>query len=327
MGRPTFDVQPRQVLPPVLLRLAGHQGGVLSTEQTRIAGLSRRVLERCRSDQTLLDVTFGLYRLPSVPWTFESAVWSGSLLGGDGARVGGLAAAHLVRLCDDAPDVVDVLVPPGRRVARADPRWRFLHERAGVRRPGGRGSPPRIDVEDTVLDLCDVGTELEVVGWVTAAVQRGLTTPDRLRRRVEERHRLRHRRLVLELLPDVALGAQSSLEVRYLRDVERPHGLPTATRNRRNGSVYLTDVDYDPYALLVELDGLLGHEGQGRFRDMKRDNVHVVLGRPTLRYGHADVLEQPCAVAREVAGMLVRCGWTGLPLRCPRCRSSFGDYC
>ena len=310
----------------MLLRLATHQGGVVSTEQTRIAGLSRRVLERCRADATLLDVTFGLYRLPFVPWTFESAVWSGSLLGGPGARVGGLGAAHLVGLCDEAPDVVDVLVPPGRRVARADPRWRFLHERPGVRRPGGRGSPPRIDVEDTVLDLCDAASEVEVVGWVTAAVQRRLTTPDRLRRRTEERHRLRHRRLVLDLLAEVESGAESPLEVRYLRDVERPHGLPVGTRNRRNGSVYRTDVDYDPYALLVELDGLVGHTGTGRFRDMKRDNTHVVLGRPTLRYGHPDVLEQPCAVAREVAGMLVRCGWTGLPTRCPRCRSHNGDY-
>lgn len=311
----------------MLLRLAVHQGGVLSTEQTRIAGLSRRVLARCRSDGTLLDVTFGLHRLPFVPWTFESAVWSGSLLGGDDARIGGLAAAHLVRLSDEPPDVVDVLVPPGRRVARADPRWRFVHERAGVRRAGGRGSPPRIDVEDTVLDLCDAASELEVVGWVTAAVQRGLTTPQRLRRRTEERHRLRHRRLILHLLADVSVGAESPLEVRYLRDVERPHGLPDGTRNRRNGSVYLTDVDYDPYALLVELDGRIGHDGRGRFRDMKRDNVHVVLGRPTLRYGHPDVLEQPCAVAREVAGMLVRCGWTGLPTRCQRCRREVGDYC
>jgi len=311
----------------VLLRLGVHQGGVLSTEQALIAGLTRRVLGRCRSDGTLLEVAFGLHRLPFVPWTFESAVWSGSLLGGAGARIGGLAAAHLVRLADEPPDVVDVLVPPGRRVARTDPRWRFLHERAGVRRAGGRGSPPRIDVEDTVLDLCDSGSELEVVGWVTAAVQRGLTTPERLRRRVEERHRLRHRSLVLGLVADVAQGAQSPLEMRYLRDVERPHGLPDGTRNRRNGSDYLTDVDYDPYALLVELDGRIGHEGKGRFRDMRRDNVHVVLGRPTLRYGHPDVLERPCLVALEVAGLLCRCGWSGVPTRCSRCPDVLDTYC
>jgi hypothetical protein len=310
----------------VLLRLGAHQGGVLSTEQTRVAGLSRRVLARCRSDGTLVDVTFGLHRLPLVPWTFESAVWSGSLLGGTGARIGGLAAARLAGLADDPPASVDVLVPAGRRVARNDPRWRFLHERAGVRRSGGRGSPPRIDVEDTVLDLCDGAREAEVVGWVTAAVQRQLTTPARLGQRVDERSRLRHRRLILAVLADVTVGAESPLEVRYLRNVERRHGLPDGRRNRRNGSPVLTDVDYDPYALLVELDGMQGHKGEGRFRDMKRDNLHVVLGRPTLRYGHADVFEQPCAVAREVANMLIRYGWGGLPSRCRRC-AAFSDYC
>lgn len=300
---------------------------MLSTEQLRIAGVTPRVLARCRSDGTLLDVTFGLQRLPVVPWTFTSAVWSGSLLGGAGARIGGLASALLVGLADDPPEVVDVLVPPGRRVARVDARWRFLHERAGVRRTGGRGSPPRIDVEDIVLDLCNEATELEVVGWVTAAVQRWLTTPDRLRRRVEERHRLRHRRLVLGLLADVARGAQSPLEMRFLRDVERAHGLPDGRRNRRNGSPYLTDVDYDPYALLVELDGQMGHLGIGRFRDMRRDNLHVVQGRMTLRYGHPDVLEQPCLVAQEVADLLIRCGWSGFPTRCRRCPDGLSAYC
>lgn len=162
---------------------------------------------------------------------------------------------------------------------------------------------------------------------MTAAVQRWLTTPDRLRRRTEERHRLRHRRLVLGLLADVAQGAVSPLEIRFLRDVERAHGLPDGRRNRRNGSPYLTDVDDDPYALLVELDGQLGHLGKGRFRDMRRDNVHVVLGRPTLRHGHPDVLEQPCAVARKVADLLVRCGWGGVPTRCRRCTTASGDYC
>ena len=311
----------------MLLRLGVHQGGVLSTEQTQIAGLTRRVLARCRSDGTLLDVSFGLYRLPLVPWSFESAIWSGSLLGGDRARIGGLAAAHVAGFCDDAPEVVDVLVPQGRRVARDEDRWRFIHERAGVRQPGGRGSPPRIDVEDTVLDLCDESTEAEVVGWVTAAVQRRLTTPERLRRRVEGRARLRHRTLVLGLLADVALGAESPLEMRYLRDVERAHGLPDGTRNRRNGSPFITDVDYDPYAPLVELDGRQGHKGEGRFRDMKRDNVHVVLGRPTLRYGHPDVFEQPCVVAREVGDLLVRYGWNGFPARCRRCPEARSGYC
>ena len=39
---------------------------------------------------------------------------------------------------------------------------------------------------------------------------------------------------------------------------------------------YRTDVDYEEYGLLVELDGRRGHDGAGRFRDMNRDNRHVL---------------------------------------------------
>ena len=62
----------------------------------------------------------------------------------------------------------------------------------------------------------------------------------------------------------------------------------------------------------MELDGRIGHVGKGRFRDMRRDNTHVLLGRPTLRFGHADVLTRPCDVAGQVAGVLepVRLGRT-----------------
>ena len=171
-----------------------------------------------------------------------------------------------------------------------------------------------------MLDLCEECDEADVVGWVSAAVQRRLTTPTRLRHQVEGRARLRHRKLVLELVEDVAVGAESPIEVAYLNDVERAHGLPSGTRQRRPvGSTYLTDVKYDPYTLLVELDGRVAHEGEGRFRDMRRDNAHVLLGRPTLRYGHADVFRQPCAIADEVAAVLRRCGWQGLPTTCARC--------
>ena len=43
-----------------------------------------------------------------------------------------------------------------------------------------------------------------------------------------------HRRgLLTEILADVAAGAYSALERRYLTRVERPHGLPTGSRQRR----------------------------------------------------------------------------------------------
>ena len=57
-----------------------------------------------------------------------------------------------------------------------------------------------------MLDLCDQGDRADVVGWVSAAVQRNLTTPRRLRNRVHGRGRLHHRRLILALIDDVGAG-------------------------------------------------------------------------------------------------------------------------
>ena len=122
------------------------------------------------------------------------------------------------------------------------------------------------------------------------------------------------------MLTEVAAGVESHLEMLFLRTVERPHGLP---RGRRQGSrlglPYRRDVDYSPYALIVELDGLLGHEGEDQFRDMNRDNLHVLRNEATLRYGYFDVDGRPCPVAFQVHLALVQRGYPEPFRRCHRC--------
>lgn len=124
------------------------------------------------------------------------------------------------------------------------------------------------------------------------------------------------------MLSDVTDGAQSPLELRHLRAVERAHGLPRGQRQRRvsGGRVVWVDVDYDRYTLRVELDGRIGHVGEGRFRDRHRDNRATAHGWATLRHGHADLFCDPCAVAAEQGRVLEDRGWKGQPRACgPRC--------
>ena len=109
------------------------------------------------------------------------------------------------------------------------------------------------------------------------------------------------------------------MEVRYLRDVERAHGLPDGRRQVRRRRTEC-DVWYEEYGLLVELDGRRGHEGGGAFRDMRRDNSATTDGLATLRYGYRDVFGSPCEVAAQVAENLARRGWPGPFGRCQRCR-------
>lgn len=313
-------MHPRQQPPTAITTLALHQGGVVTTSQAEGAGLTRTVLHRLLHDGTWLPVGRGVYSVSGQLPTWDGLAWAGCLLGGEQARLGPQASAHVHGLLADAPERIDVLIPRDRRARAAGP-WRFLQEATGVRGTATVGSPPRLTVEDTLLDLCATGSEAEIVGWVPAAVQKRLTTPKRIAAAAEQRQRLRHRELLMSLLEDTAEGAESALEIRFLRDVERAHGLPEGMRQKSmTGLPFFRDVTYDPYALLVELDGRKGHEGEGVFRDMNRDNVHVLARLRTLRYGWFAVVDQPCAVAWQVAQALVDGGWPGLPVRCRRCQ-------
>ena len=55
---------------------------------------------------------------------------------------------------------------------------------------------------------------------------------------MNERSRYKYRKLVTGILGDVAVGAESPLEMRFLHDVERPHGLPRGDRQQRGGAYH-----------------------------------------------------------------------------------------
>ena len=99
----------------------------------------------------------------------------------------------------------------------------------------------------------------------------------------------------------------SLLEYRYVRDVERPHGLPRADRQakvtRRNGRGYLDNL-YEEYQVCVELDGRAAHPDDRRWHDIHRDNAAAEEGRITLRYNWADITRRACPTAWQVGTVL-----------------------
>lgn len=316
----TGPVHRRQQVPEGLRRLAALQGGVVSRQQVLGHGLSDHVIARLVTGETWTPLGPGVYATAPGPSPWEGLAWAGVLLGGPAARLGPQASGFLHGLTAEPPATVDVLVPPTGPYRTAGP-WQFIRETAGVRSARAPGSPPRLPLEDTVIDLTAVSDPRGVVQLVTRAVQSRRTQASRLAVVLDERRRHPHRRLMQALLGDVAAGAESPLELTYLRDVERAHGLPRGLRQAsRRGLPYASDVGYDEWCLLVELDGRLGHEGEGRFRDMQRDNRFALTGLLTLRYGWIDVLDRPCLVAAQVTAALISRGWSGLPSRCPRCR-------
>ena len=316
---------PRRDPSPDLLELAALQGGVLTLEQAEGLGSSRwcvaRLLAQGQWTRLARAVvwTRPLRADEEVPWLARA--WGGLLAAGDGSRLGPRSSGHLHGLVE-APTRPDVYTRNRSVSARTEGPWLLRREQPGVRSARTVGSPPRLTVEATVIDLCDAATAGQVPGLLTRAVQRRLTTAERIVDELGLRARHRHRALVRGILSDVGDGSESPLELAYLRDVERAHGLPRGHRQQsRAGLAHVSDVGYDEWALLLELDGRDGHIEEGAFRDRRRDNAFAVRALLTLRYGWYDVTDNPCAVAWQVASVLRTRGWTGDLRRCGRCRA------
>ena len=205
--------------------------------------------------------------------------------------------AYAHRLLEDAPAPVEVLVPHGS-AARSRLLWRFVHERPGARDSRCTGSPPRILVPDTVLDLCEGGSPRELEDLVTRAVQNRLTTPRNLQRALDRRERHSRRRLLTELLLEVAEGAESPLELRYLRDVERRHRLPDGKRQRRTSTPGRRDVIYRSTARRRARWPAAWARAVPRHGAGQRGLLEELT---TMRFGFGDVAGSPCLVAAQVA--------------------------
>jgi hypothetical protein len=305
-----------------LLHLGTLQAHVITRDQALAHGLSRHSIGRLVASGAWRRLADGIFLTVAVEPSWDSLAWAGVLLGGELARLGPESSGFLHHLLPEAPYPVDVLVPWRRHIGIGGP-WCFIRERPGVRATRSVKDPPRLTVESAVLDMAGARHAGDVVGLITTALQRRLTTIKRLCQELDQRARHRHRALLRDLLADVDAGAESPIEVRYLRDVERPHGLPSGQRQQsRSGLPYQNDVDYEEFGLIVELDGRVGHEGVGRFRDMNRDNRHAFVDALTLRYGSYGLAVRPCGVAFQIYRVLAARGYLEAFLRCRRCRTA-----
>jgi hypothetical protein len=175
-----------------------------------------------------------------------------------------------------------------------------------------------------VLDLTQAAQTFDdAFDWLCRACGGRFTTSGRILDAMALRQKLRWRADLTTALAAVTDGVHSGLELRYVRHVERAHGLPKArrqvkvVRSRRNE---YRDNLYSDYGVAVETDGVASHPVEARWHDIARDNAAAVDGVLTLRYGWSDITTRPCLVAAQVAAVLNGRGWPGQPRRCgPGC--------
>jgi very-short-patch-repair endonuclease len=254
-------------------------------------------------------LTVGVLATFSGPLSRAARLWAAVLATGPATMLSHYTAAELWGIAPEAAEI-HVCVPANRRVTA--PAGVVVHRSRNFARACHPAlSPPRTRVEDTVLDLAECSADLDsALAWPIRAVTARLTTTDRLLAATDTRSRLRWRRELRDALRDVTAGCHSVLELRYVRCVERAHGLPYGIRQRRRDR-WRDDVSYLDYRVQVELDGRIAHPDELAFRDRRRDNAAVLGGARVLRYGHADVTHHPCGVAQEVAAVLRAEGWPG----------------
>lgn len=293
---------------------------MVTTAQALRLGASRDWVER--------QVRSGYWQRPhrgvlvthSGPLQWRTRARAALLYAGRGAALGGSSAGFVYEFVPRPPRVIDVTVPrdrfvqpsPGLRIRRVH---RLLDQRAGL---------VVVQRGEAVLDLvAEARTEDDAVSLLCEAVRAGVSVLD-IRLAWERRTCQPRRALVAELIAEVDAGVESPLERRYLRDVERRHGLPRSATQQRQvvaGLWIRADGLYRGLGVRWELDGELAHPGGRTDKDVWRDNaVLIEKGEITLRYRWYHVACTPCLTAEQVVAALRSRGWRGTSRPCgPGC--------
>ncbi|MGA2928919.1 MAG: type IV toxin-antitoxin system AbiEi family antitoxin domain-containing protein [Solirubrobacteraceae bacterium] len=176
-----------------LYRLAEAQAGYFTAQQALAVGMDRSTLRHhARRGGRYERVRRGLYRLrhfPSSPHEHVVATWL-SLSATTPAVVSHESALELYDLSDVIPSAVHISVPRIKRGQRSRPGVRFHTLQQPPAPPEIRPllGMPVTTPERTIVDSLQTGTQPEQIELaVHQALERGLTTPRRLRAAAAER--------------------------------------------------------------------------------------------------------------------------------------------
>jgi very-short-patch-repair endonuclease len=310
-------------IPPQANGLLAAQGKAIARYQGAEAGIDPRLMRSKVSGARWQRLQRGVYATFSGDPARETVLWAALLRAGPDAVLSHQTAAERHGLVDAPSPLITITVPASKRPARVKIPGVLIHRSDAVLRTRHPAMlPPCTRVEDTVLDLIQiVSTFDDAYTWICRAIGRRRTTADRIGQAMDARRKMRWRQEIALALGDAEDGALSVLEYRYVRRVERPHGLPVATRQarirQRTGNSYLDNL-YEEHGVCVELDGTAAHPEDEQWRDKRRDNANLLGGIVTLRFGFPELAEHRCESAAYVAAVLNSRGWPGTPHPCPR---------
>ncbi|EGD54255.1 hypothetical protein [Gordonia neofelifaecis] len=304
-------------------RIIRAQSGVISRRQALACGADSADIRRRKRRRDWIAVYDGIYITHNGPMTWLQHAWCAILYAGP-AALSHTSALRAVTGDGNERGPIHVAVDAHRNLSGVP--GVVVHYRSDLESVMlSDVHPPRVRLEETVLDLASAGSTTEAIAILSDVVGGRWTTADRLLVALDRRRRLRLHAFLRDVLTDVRDGACSVLEHQYLNEVERRHGLPTPVRQAPTtvGRRGFRDIDYPEFGLVVELDGRLGHDDAvSRDRDLERDlDAAAHADRRTVRIGSGQVFGRPCSTAAKVGRILIAQGWeTGpRPCRSPTC--------
>jgi len=302
------------------------QQGVVDRDQARRAGFSDRQITHRVNSGRWQRIHPGVYATFSGRLSRSASLWAAVRWAGQGAMLSHETAAEVHGIIDGPHgESIHITVPLRRRPAQLRPTRGITVHRSDQSQTqfAGPFKLPRTRIEDTVLDLVSTSRDFdEGYTWIARAVTRRLVTVGALRTALAERSRIRWRQWLNDAFAEARDGVLSPLELHYVRNVERAHGLPASQHQARRllgGRVHYKDNWYPAYRLAVEIDGPAYHKNEQVQQDKDRDNANLATDDvKTFRFGPVAVTERACETAAMVAVTLQRNGWPGSPRPCRR---------
>jgi very-short-patch-repair endonuclease len=266
-------------------RLAAGQSEVASRRQLDRAGVPRWLLR--------LEVRTGRWQssgqqtlvLHNGPLDASARRWVAVLEAGPRAALDGVSSLQAAGLDHLTDDLLTVAVPKGTRRRRL-PGVRVRETRRYRSEDVVRGGIPRTaPAVAAVHAALWAATDKQATYFLTLAVQQGLCRPAELSDAATAVRRHPRRRLLAQVVLDLADGSRSLGELDVARAL-RTRGLPEpvrqAVRRRPSGTQYL-DADFPSYGVSLEIDGSQHDLPGQRLADLLRDLGLATEGRTTVR--------------------------------------------
>jgi hypothetical protein len=149
---------------------------------------------------------------------------------------------------------------------------------------------------------------------VAACIQQRLLHATELDHVLARMRRAHRRGLVLELVGDLAGGADSLPEAQFLRICRRagfPRPKLQVSRRDASGRQRYLDAYFEEYGVHVEIDGGQHREVANWWADMKRQNDLWIAGDRVLRFPSWVIRSRPQEVTAQVRAALRAAGWPG----------------